>query len=143
MLEFTLGYFPRHTFITQHVLFGHALLKKIPADAKVSASSNVHPHLTHRENLWEFPAGVGQADYVLIETFDPVWPLEDKDYPAVLNKLWEQKHLKKLLGFIFLGEVRTPVRSKVEYQQQVDELLRDDGYEVLENSCQFLLCRKI
>lgn len=142
MLEFSLGYFFRYTFITRHVLFGHALMKKIPGAASVSASSNVHPHLTHRYDLWEFPKGVGEAEYVLIETFDPIWPLEDKDYPEVLNKLWKEKKFKKLLGFMFLGEVRTPARSKSLYQKAVDKLLRSDEYEILENSHQFLLARK-
>lgn len=142
ILEFSLGFFPRYTFITQHVLYGHNLLKQIPKNASVSASSNIYPHLAHRKNIWEFPKGIGSADYIIIETLDPIWPLEDKDYPPVLNKLWDEKQYKKVLGFIFLGEVRTPAKSKKEYQEQVNAILKNKKYKILANQEQFLLLKK-
>lgn len=142
MLEFSLGFFLRYTAITKHTLYGHALIKQIPKAASVSASSNVHPHLTHRKNLWEFPAGINKAEYVIIETFDPTWPMEDKDYPAVLDKLWKNKEYKKIFGFIFLGEIRTPVKSKQEYQDEVDKLSKNKNYQIIANEKQLLLAKK-
>lgn len=143
IVEFSLGYFLRYTFITKHTLFGHKLIKQIPSYASVSASSNVYPHLTHRKNMWQFPSGVGQADYIILETFDPVWPMEDKDYPAALDNLWKQKEFQKILGFIFLGEIRTPVQSKRLYQMEIDKLLKNRKYQVLENNYQFIIAKKI
>ncbi|HAP37900.1 TPA: hypothetical protein DCQ19_03410 [Candidatus Shapirobacteria bacterium] len=39
-------------------------LKKIPADASITASSEVRTHLTHREFATNLPHGVGEVDYI-------------------------------------------------------------------------------
>lgn len=43
-------------------------LRMIPADARVAASGNVRPHITHREHANTFPGGVENADYLAILT---------------------------------------------------------------------------
>lgn len=143
ILEFSLGFLLRYACPTKHVFYGHSLLKKIPKNASVSASNQIHPHLTHRKEIWDFPKGVGQAEYVIIETFDPTWPIEEKDYPKVIEKLWKQKRYKKLFGFFFLGEIGTPYESKASYQKEVDALLQNKDYETLVNQNQFLLLKKV
>ncbi|MFC1496401.1 DUF2079 domain-containing protein [Candidatus Margulisiibacteriota bacterium] len=143
LLEFFLGYFIRYTFPTKHTFYGHELLKQIPNHVSVSASSNIHPHLAHRKNIWEFPNGVGQAEYVIIETFDPTWPMEEKDYPDVLDRLWKEKSYKKLFGFFFLGEIRTPVRNKAEHFKEIEEFRQNKNYQILADKHQFLLAKKI
>lgn len=39
-------------------------LKKIPANASITASSEVRPHLTHRMFATNLPHGVGEVDYI-------------------------------------------------------------------------------
>ena len=42
------------------------LLAQVPADAAVSATSAVHPHLAHREKIYVYPE-MGDATYALID----------------------------------------------------------------------------
>jgi uncharacterized membrane protein len=52
--------------ITAHnALFQH-FANEIPRDAKLSTTSSLHPHLSHREFLYRYPV-VGDADYVLVD----------------------------------------------------------------------------
>lgn len=44
------------------------VLSEIPAGASITASGNVRPHLTHRENAFTLPNAVESADYVAILT---------------------------------------------------------------------------
>lgn len=63
----------------------HADLKLIPADAKVSASSLILPHLSQRRYAYEFP-DVEDADYLAVFTFHDYYLYPDTAYARVLNQ---------------------------------------------------------
>jgi hypothetical protein len=60
--------------IDAHDHLGHQLIDSIPAQAAVSAQSNLYPHLAHREKAYFFPA-VNDAEYVLLDVTSPAYPL--------------------------------------------------------------------
>ena len=43
-----------------------SILKKIPIEASITSSSEIRPHVTHRENSFNLPNMVGKTDYVAI-----------------------------------------------------------------------------
>lgn len=81
------------------------LLKKIPKDARVSASNVITPHLAQRQHIYFFPT-VKDADYIVFSVFDdnylmsaeenekhreqylnnPEWKIIAKAYPVFLLK---------------------------------------------------------
>lgn len=46
------------------------LSHKISTDEAVSATSNLSPHFTHRQESYLFPNGVGRADYIIVQEGD-------------------------------------------------------------------------
>jgi uncharacterized membrane protein len=62
--EFRLaGGWPR---VTAHDALLARFAAAIPADASLSTTPSLHPHLSHRERIYLFPT-VGNADYVLVD----------------------------------------------------------------------------
>lgn len=61
------------TPITAHARLLPRFLAQIPADAAVTATAAVHPHVSHRRYLYQFPIGVaelgeaGQAEWALLD----------------------------------------------------------------------------
>ncbi len=73
------GYTPlAYTFswpqITEHARLGHTLLAQIPADAVVSAQSDLGPQIAHRERIYLFPH-VDDADYVVLDVTSTIFPV--------------------------------------------------------------------
>ena len=60
-------------------------LPRIPATASVSAQDALVPHLAHRARINQFPA-VHDADYVVLDSSGPTWPVDGLTY---LAKVWE------------------------------------------------------
>ncbi|MCD6288878.1 MAG: DUF2079 domain-containing protein, partial [Anaerolineae bacterium] len=52
--------------VTAHDRLAERFFRQIPADAAVSATASLFPHLSHRERIYKFPA-LGDAEYVLLE----------------------------------------------------------------------------
>ncbi|MGP8214140.1 MAG: DUF2079 domain-containing protein [Bacteroidia bacterium] len=83
----------------------HQALSLIPADAKVSASASIVPHLAQRSNIYEFPQ-VDDAQYIAVFSFhdyynvgegqynqefykyvfSPEWKIIADEYPFILFK---------------------------------------------------------
>lgn len=61
------------TPITAHARLLPRFLAQIPADAAVTATAAVHPHISHRRYVYQFPIGVaelgeaGQAEWALLD----------------------------------------------------------------------------
>ena len=55
--------------VTAHTRLLPRFLAPIPADARVSASAAVHPHLAHRPVAYTFPI-VADAEYILVDVTD-------------------------------------------------------------------------
>jgi hypothetical protein len=67
------GYTPvgaqfRHVWpaVTAHHRLLDRFSQQIPADAALSTVANLHPHLSHRERIYEFPA-IADSQYVLLD----------------------------------------------------------------------------
>jgi uncharacterized membrane protein len=58
-----------------HARLGQALLRLVPADAAVSAQSNLYPHLAERRRAYLFPA-VNDATYVLMDVTASPFPID-------------------------------------------------------------------
>jgi uncharacterized membrane protein len=52
---------------TAHTRLADALIKRIPANASVSAQADLVPHLSQRRYIYQYPYGVQNADYVLLD----------------------------------------------------------------------------
>jgi uncharacterized membrane protein len=77
--QYYYGYTPlAYTFswpqITEHVRIGHTLLAQIPADAIVSAQSDLGPQISHREHIYLFPR-VDDADFVVLDVTSTIYPM--------------------------------------------------------------------
>ena len=67
----------------------HAILKRIPASAKVSAQSPLAPHLAFRDYIYHYPF-IGDAEYIALFHIDPnPYPLSWKEYE---NKIIAMKN---------------------------------------------------
>lgn len=60
--------------MTAHHRIGHAIIRRIPADASVSAQSNLYPHISQRERAYFYPA-VNDAEYVLLDVSGVSYPM--------------------------------------------------------------------
>lgn len=67
------GYTPagaqfRHVWpaVTAHHRLLDRFAQQIPADAALSTVANLHPHLSHRERIYEFPA-IADSQYILVD----------------------------------------------------------------------------
>ncbi|HSY76040.1 MAG TPA: DUF2079 domain-containing protein, partial [Bacteroidia bacterium] len=61
----------------------HKALSLIPADAKVSASATIVPHLAQRKSIYEFPQ-IDDAEYIAAYTFRDYYLLTPAEYDASL-----------------------------------------------------------
>jgi uncharacterized membrane protein len=60
-----------------HTRMADHLVALIPATASVSAQSNLVPHLSNRRYIYLFPYQDQDADYVLLDETDELYPLQD------------------------------------------------------------------
>ncbi|CAN5694441.1 hypothetical protein BH24CHL1_BH24CHL1_16370 [soil metagenome] len=78
-----------------------AAFARIPAEASVSAQSGLAPHLSQREQIWEFPV-LNDAEYVILDTHGPVsrpyWAIHDAEVAALPERgydlVWSEGSLR-------------------------------------------------
>lgn len=75
--------------------FKVAVAQLIKPDDKVSSSSGMTGHLSHRWELYNFPYGLDKADVVIVSLRINTWPLKRDEMAQEVNKLrkddtWEQ-----------------------------------------------------
>jgi uncharacterized membrane protein len=63
--------------VTQHTLLANSLIQLIPPDASVSAQSDLVPHLSHRRQMYLFPYGEHEAQYVFLDVTGNTYPQGD------------------------------------------------------------------
>jgi uncharacterized membrane protein len=78
--------------ITPHHRLAQGFMALIPADAPLSAQSNLYPHLAHREKAYFFPA-VNDAEYVFLDVTSSPYPI------AVEDLYWEVQELLRSREF--------------------------------------------
>ena len=64
----------------------HQQLNKIPIDAKISAQSPFVPHLSLRENIYQFPI-IKNADYIIYSRKENSYPLSKQQFNLKVNEL--------------------------------------------------------
>ena len=94
--------------------------KMIPADASLSIQHNLGPHFSERQFIYRFPLKKDEAEYVLLDTFDPF-----ADNP------------KQSFGFEYALQMDT-----LEWQENIEELKRSDKYDLIFDEDGYLLFRK-
>lgn len=62
------------------------VLADLPADAAVSASSRLLPHLAYRQKIYFFPM-IKDADYVCLSVYGDTWPASVEEYEAKIAEL--------------------------------------------------------
>lgn len=63
---------------TAHVQKAAQFLQQIPKTAAVSAQANLVPHLSERRAIYQFPDGVPQAQYILLDAQSDFYPEPDE-----------------------------------------------------------------
>ena len=61
------------------------MLGTIPAEARVSASTQLVPHLAFRESIYQFPV-VNDAEYIVLLKEGDTYPLQKEDYFSKVDK---------------------------------------------------------
>ena len=79
----------------------HEYLSKIPKDAKVSAQSQFVPHLSLREDIYQFPI-IKNAEYIVYSRTEGCYPLSKKEFEFKVNELensmdWEIYHNNEII----------------------------------------------
>jgi uncharacterized membrane protein len=74
--------------VTSHDLLAYRFLNEIPANASVTAQTNLVPHLSERRTIYLFPYGVGYADYILLNAPGYYYPfLSYDDYAHTVDSI--------------------------------------------------------
>ena len=60
--------------ITAHARLAERVIARIPADASVSAQSDLVPHLSHRRHIYMFPYHMDDADYIFLDVTGNLYP---------------------------------------------------------------------
>lgn len=61
---------------TAHARLADDIIATIPADASLSAQSDLVPHLSHRHEAYMYPAGATTAQYILLDVTGNEFPLD-------------------------------------------------------------------
>ena len=108
-LPFSAGYaWPQQT---AHSRLANEFIKLIPADASVSAQSNLVPHMSHRHDIYLYPYRATQAQYVLLDTTGgDIYPYNSQPvtYKASVQQILanpEYRVVKEEDGYILLERV--------------------------------------
>jgi hypothetical protein len=75
----------------------HNNLLKIPKSAKVSAQSPFVPHLSLREDIYQFPI-IKNAEYIVYSRKESFYPLSKEEFILKINKLEESNNWKIVLN---------------------------------------------
>lgn len=71
---------------SRRALAAGALFRQVPAQAPLSAQSDLIPHLSQRMKLYHFP-DVADAGYVVLDTKGNTWPLAKAEYDQRVEAL--------------------------------------------------------
>jgi uncharacterized membrane protein len=94
--------------------------KLIPEKASLSVQHNLGPHFTEREQVYRFPLKNDEAEYVLVDVFDPY-----------------ADNSKQLSGFAYALQ-----QEPSEWKAAIDEIRQSDLYDTIYDKDGWLLFRK-
>ncbi|HEV7128638.1 MAG TPA: DUF2079 domain-containing protein [Ktedonobacterales bacterium] len=75
--------------VTAHAALANTLVAMIPADASVSAQTDLVPHLSQRPAIYLFPDHATSADYLLLDVTGNLFPLQNTPdvYVALVRQI--------------------------------------------------------
>ncbi|HEX2172616.1 MAG TPA: DUF2079 domain-containing protein [Dehalococcoidia bacterium] len=79
--------------VTDHDRLGAELIRLIPPDAPVTASSGLNPHLSQRRQISLFPEGIEAAQYIAIDVTADPYPIDGP------NQWWRIRQLLESGGW--------------------------------------------
>jgi uncharacterized membrane protein len=102
---------------TEHTAVTDAFLESIPHAASVSAQGPLVPHLTHREDVYQFPVITG-ADYIVLDVTANKWPISDEEYRKILENLLQGEYevLESKDGLLLLKRGHDPSKNNANDQ---------------------------
>jgi len=74
---------------TPSIQSAHKALKLIPKNASVSAQEDFVPHLAHRDEIYEFPNGLGSVQFLFLDVLGNTYPLKREEYAQYIKKVLE------------------------------------------------------
>ena len=84
---------------TAHSDLANTVVAMIPADASVSAQDTLAPHLSHRRYIYQYPYGVEQSDYVVLDTAGFIYPFTDQSaYDQSVRDLQSSGHFRTVFA---------------------------------------------
>jgi uncharacterized membrane protein len=60
--------------VSSHMDAAQSIINMIPANASVSAQSELIPHISERESIYQFPYADTISDYIFLDTSGPIYP---------------------------------------------------------------------
>jgi len=112
---------------TAHVRLAQRFIDIIPPAASVSAQSDLVPHLSHRSNIYLFPYGDDQADYVFLDVVSTTYPLNYAPYLHEVKKLLLKENYGLVAaqdGYLLLKQgIASPGISSYSPDQDGDDVL--------------------
>ncbi len=101
-----------------HTCLAYPLLAMIPPGASVSAQSLLVPHLSERKDIYQFPSGEDQAEYIVLDvTSGWYYPFNDTaDYVAAFQQLLQSGNFELLAaqdGYLLLRRLPPALRPKL------------------------------
>jgi hypothetical protein len=91
--KFYKSLFYQHEYPTRQL---NEMMQHIPANAIVSASGRILPHLANRQKIYYFPI-IKDADYICISLSGDTWPVSPQEYNNELHNLIIRKEWSIIL----------------------------------------------
>ena len=108
----TLGSWPH---ATAHTQLAQRFIAQVPKLAPVSAQSDIVPHLSERPEIYQYPDGVADSDYILLDFDDGFYPEPDEATYTNSVKSILQSGLFTVLdaddGYVLLRATPTPQKA--------------------------------
>lgn len=86
-LPLTQGFTPYS--VSAHDLRLSGVMAQIPPGAKVSAQSDVYPHVPERADLYLFPT-IDDADYILLDVTGQTYPIQAGEYVETIRQIIDE-----------------------------------------------------
>ncbi|GCE11823.1 hypothetical protein KTT_16820 [Tengunoibacter tsumagoiensis] len=73
-----------------HIQKAQTFIDLVPPNASISAQTHLVPHLSQREQIYLFPYGDTEAEYILLDISGDIYPYFQQDqYMAEIKQVWE------------------------------------------------------
>ena len=117
---------------SEHAKLLKEVKKKIPSDASLAVQHNLGPHFTQRQKLYNLPKKIDEAEYLLIDVYNPYYGQSKKQFYGMVNVLaMTIDNWAKMIKYIFEDEGYGLIYEKDGYfifQKGASRDLNEKGY---------------